>query len=101
MNAVSENRLRKSVLSAEKFFEEVKQHMDLKQYDGKCVRIIDAEGNVFDGICRYDYAEYNEAEWGRNEDCLRIEGFSFFQGDIQSVESLEEHEGPYGRFLDP
>ena len=75
--------------------------MDLKQYDGKCVRIIDAEGNVFDGICRYDYAEYNEAEWGRNEDCLRIEGFSFFQGDIQSVESLEEHEGPYGRFLDP
>lgn len=24
--------------------------MDLKQYDGKCVRIIDAEGNVFDGI---------------------------------------------------
>ena len=75
--------------------------MDLKQYDGKCVRIIDAEGNVFDGICRYDYAEYNEAEWGRNEDCLRIEGFLFFQGDIQSVESLEEHEGPYGRFLDP
>ena len=42
--------------------------MDLRQYDGKCVRIIDAEGNVFDGICRYDYAEYNEAEWGWTAD---------------------------------
>ena len=24
--------------------------MDMKQYDGKCVRIIDISGNVFDGM---------------------------------------------------
>ena len=73
----------------------------LKQYDGQCVRIHDRYGGVFDGICRYNDAEYDRGEWGRNEDGLQIESFLFFQSDIRSVESLEGHDGPYGKFLDP
>ena len=73
----------------------------LKQYDGQCVRITDRYGGVFDGICRYNDAEYDRGEWGRNEEGLQIESFLFFRSDIRSVESLEEHDGPYGRFLDP
>lgn len=73
----------------------------LKQYDGKCVRIHDRYGGVFDGICRYNDAEYDRGEWGRNEEGLQIESFLFFRSDIRSVESLEGHDGPYGKFLDP
>ena len=75
--------------------------MDLKQYDGKCIRIIDISGNVFDGICCYNDEEYNDHEYGRCEEGLKIENFLFFKSDISQIQSLEDHWGPYGRFIDP
>lgn len=75
--------------------------MELSQYDGKCVRITDPNGDVFDGICSYSNEAFCEHEYGRNEECLKIVNFLFFSSDIKSVESLERHAGPYGKFLDP
>lgn len=75
--------------------------MDLSRYDGQCVRVIDDEGNVFDGICTHNSREYCMHEFGRDEECLQIEGFLLFPSYIVSVESLEGNSGPYGRFLDP
>ncbi len=75
--------------------------MNLKKYDGKCVRIIDSSGDAFDGICRYNCAEYGEHEYGRAEESLQIENFLFFERHIKDIQSLDENTGPYGRFLDP
>ena len=55
---------------------------------------------MYDGICSYNSADYNEHEYGRNEDGLQILNLLFYRSDISEVESLEEHEGPYGKFLD-
>ena len=75
--------------------------MRLKQYDGQCVRIDCVDGNVYDGICSYNDKEYNEQEYGRPEECLVMVNFLFFNSDIIAIESLENHTGPYGKFLDP
>ena len=74
---------------------------DLKQYDGQCVRIIDSNGDAFDGICCHNSAEYDEHEYGRSEESLQIENFLFFEGDIQKIQPLDDTNGPYGRFLNP
>ncbi|MBO4351803.1 MAG: hypothetical protein J6A01_12790 [Proteobacteria bacterium] len=75
--------------------------MNLNQFDGKCVRITDIHGDVFDGICSYNNADYDEHEFGIFEESLQIVYVIFYRSDIQSVESLEDHTGPYGKFLDP
>lgn len=74
---------------------------DLKKYDGLCVRIIDSNGDAFDGICCHNSEEYDEHEYGRCEVSLQIENFLFYERDIKEIQSLEENSGPYGRFLDP
>ena len=75
--------------------------MELKKFDGKCVRIIDLSKDAFDGICHHNSAEYDEHEYGRSEESLQIENFLFYERDIKEIQSLEENSGPYGKFLDP
>ena len=75
--------------------------MDIRKYDGQCVRIKDFSGEVFEGICSYNNPEYDEHEFGRNEECLEILSFLFFKSDIDEIESLEGHDGPYGKFSGP
>ena len=74
---------------------------DLSLYDGKCIRIIDSNGDAFDGYAGYNCAEYNEHEYGRCEDSLQIENFQFYRSYITSIQSLEDHTGPYGHFPGP
>ncbi len=74
---------------------------DLKKYDGLCVRIIDSNGDAFDGICCHNSEEYDEHEYGKSEESLQIENFLFFERDIKEIQILEDKSGPYGRFLDP
>ena len=75
--------------------------MNLSQYDGKCVRVILVDGNIIDGICSYNGSEYNEHEFGCAEEGIQFPNLLLYKSDIESIESLEEHTGPYGRFLDP
>ncbi len=75
--------------------------MRFHDYDGLCVRIVDSSGDIFEGICSYNGPEYNEHEFGRSEESLRILNFLFFKSCVRDVESLEGHEGPYGRFSAP
>ena len=74
---------------------------DLKKYDGLCVRIIDSNGDAFDGICYHNSEEYDEHEYGKSEESLQIENFLFFERDIKEIQILEDKSGPYGRFFDP
>ena len=75
--------------------------MELRQLDGRCVRLTDRDGTVFEGVCQYDNAEYCEHAFGRAEDGLELENFLFFRSDLRSAVSLEGRSGPYGRFSAP
>ena len=46
--------------------------------------------NVFEGNCIFNSKEYNEHEYGMNEDSLQILNISFYKSYIKSVEILKE-----------
>ena len=75
--------------------------MRLRQFDNKCVQVTDVWGNVFEGICSYNSRSYNAHEIGPDEDGLQISCFVLTRSDIKEVKSLEDHEGPYGKFTGP
>ena len=75
--------------------------MNLADFDGKCVRIKDVYGNIFDGFCAFYNADYCEHEYARREAMLEVLDTLFFAGDIESVEELTDDGGEYGFFRDP
>ena len=78
-----------------------KEMLDLRDYDGKCVRIVGTDGEVFEGNCEHFSEAYSEHEFGREEDGLQMIDFLFYRNDIKSIRSLEDQEGPYGHFSGP
>lgn len=73
--------------------------MELKQYDGKRVKITDKSGDEYEGIAEYLNEEFCMHEIGREEACLQIVNFMFYKDDIKEIESLEEsgYSAPYGK----
>ncbi len=72
--------------------------MELRDYDEKCVRLTDTLGNVFEGVCCHNSADYNEHEFGVCEDGLQIANFLFYKRDISEIEILEDRHGPHGHY---
>lgn len=75
--------------------------MDLREFNRIRVRIIDRNGDLFEGLSTYNSAEYNLTRFGRSEESLQILSFPFYAGDIRDVESLEGNDGIYGVFSAP
>ena len=75
--------------------------MDIERYDGLHVRITDIFGDVYEGICEYDSVDYCEHEYGIDEDALRFPGLLLRNSIIAEVVSLEDCDGPYGKFSEP
>ena len=75
--------------------------MNLRKFNGQFVRITDVYGNNYDGLCIYNNPDYNEHEFGRRESSLEIASCLFYNSEIKEITSLEDHDGPYGHFLDP
>ena len=71
--------------------------MDLTKYDDRPVRITYKDGELFEGICQYNNAEYCELELGRAEESLEIINFLFYKSDIKKVEIIEMFSAPYGK----
>ena len=72
--------------------------MDLKNFDDKCVRILTASGETYEGIVSYCGHEYVFHEYGCNQEALVLTPMLFYQDDIVSVISLEEVDGPFGHY---
>ena len=72
--------------------------MNLREFDGKCVRIITAWGEVFEGVVSYDDREYALHEYGHDQEALRLTPIVFYKNDILSVISLEDVNGPFGHY---
>ena len=75
--------------------------MELVKYDNKHVRIITVDGEEFEGIGDFNYPDYNMHEYARDEISLDLVCWKFFECDIAEVISLEDHDGPYGKFSGP
>ena len=72
--------------------------MNLNLFDGKCVRILTASGEEYEGTVSYCGREYVFHEYGRDQDALLLTPILFYQEDIARIESLEDVAGPYGHF---
>ena len=72
--------------------------MNLKKYDGKCIKLEDIFGNIYEGNSTYNSEEYNECEYGNAEESLNMFPIMFYKSIIKKIESLENHRGPFGKF---
>ena len=80
------------------FFHPNASLLNIGNYDGKRVRITEANGEVFEGVAAYYNKDYCEHEYGRREPCLQIANFTFFRSDVKAVETLRgQYAAPYGR----
>ena len=70
--------------------------MKLSKYDNKIVKIECTNGEIIEGICCYNSDEYNEHEFGRNEEGIQIENFLFYKSDIKKIKALDSFSGTYG-----
>lgn len=72
--------------------------MDLKKYDGKLVRLKDSNDDIFEGRVVYNSDEYNESEFGRNEECLQMVNLLFYRNDIKEVEEIKNFSSDHSKF---
>ena len=73
----------------------------LRRYDGKCVRINDRYGGVYEGNCERLSPDYCLHEFGRDEEALQIVNFIFYRSYIDTIKILEDNGGPWGAFSAP
>ena len=66
--------------------------MELSAFDDHCVRVTLKTGEVFEGVCQYNSAEYNEIEFGKCEEGLDVANWLFCKSEIQAVERIEDED---------
>lgn len=73
--------------------------INLGNFNGKRIRVIDQNGDDYEGIGEYLNKDYCEHEFGRREPCLQIANFNFFRSDVKDVISLKNtpYSAPFGR----
>lgn len=62
--------------------------MDFSPYDGKMVRITDADGRMFTGIAETQSADYCLHVFNREEEGIEVNGYTFFPSYIRAIEEL-------------
>ena len=72
--------------------------MELKSLDDKCVRLLTASGEEYEGTVSYCGREYVFHEYGSDQEALVLSPMLFYKDDIVSVTSLEEVDGPFGHY---
>ena len=74
------------------------RQMNLKNYDGKYVRITTVSKEDYEGLVSYLNKEYVFHEYGQNEEVLYLTPILFYKNDISDIVSLEDVSGPFGHF---
>lgn len=70
--------------------------MNLEDLDNKRVRIHCIDGNSYEGIANFFSDEYNEMEYGNNEDSIQLLNMIFYKNDITNIELLDKFSNSYG-----
>ena len=63
--------------------------MKLNKYDNKCVKILDYWNHEYEGNCSFNCREYDEHEFGRDEESLQILSYLFYKSNIKKITILE------------
>ncbi len=71
--------------------------MNLIKYDNKLVRIVDVDNNQYEGICSYNNKDFNECEYGIDEESLDIICIKFCKSNIKKVEVINKFSKEYGK----
>ena len=71
-------------------------NMNLIKYDNKLVRVTDLDNKQYEGICSYNNEEFNECEFGTNEESLDITCIKFYKSNIKKVERINDFSNEYG-----
>ena len=66
--------------------------MRLSAFNDQCVRVTLKTGEVFEGACQHNSAEYNEIEYGRREESLDIANWLFYRSEIRQVEPVGDED---------
>ena len=68
----------------------------MEKYDNKKIRIIDIDGDIFEGIGDYYTSEMSDAIYGINEECIKMSNTLFFKPDIKKIEVIDDFTDKYG-----
>ncbi len=60
----------------------------LKDYENRMIRLTDSRGKIFTGKASCLPSEYCQHEYGREEDCIRINGCLVCESDIRQITEL-------------
>lgn len=70
--------------------------MSLIKYDNKLVKLMSVDNKEYEGICYYNNEEFNECEYGINEESLDITCLKFYKSNIKKVEIINKFSEEYG-----
>ncbi len=70
--------------------------MKLAKFDSKIIRIITIDDEIYEGIASYNSQDYDEHEFGRNEESIQIAYCLFYKNDIKKIEVLDNFRDKYG-----
>lgn len=62
--------------------------MNLYQYDGKIVRVIDTQGRAYTGAAVSFPVDYGYHEFNRDEESIKLEDYQLFESDIAEIKKL-------------
>ena len=63
-------------------------NMNLYQYDGKIVRVIDTQGRAYTGAAVSFPVDYGYHEFNRDEESIKLEDYQLFESDIAEIKKL-------------
>ena len=71
--------------------------MKLDKYDNKIIRLETIYGDTFEGIGYFYSKEYNEHEYGVDEDSIVMSHIMSYESQIKSIEEINEFSKSYGK----
>ena len=70
--------------------------MNLKKYDNKKVKIVTIDDLNFEGIASYNNKEFNESEYGNNEESIDLLNYKIYKSTIKKIEEVDNFTDKYG-----
>ena len=70
--------------------------MNLKKYDNKKVKIVTIDDLIFEGIASYNNKEFNESEYGTNEESIDLLNYKLYKSTIKKIEEVDNFTDKYG-----
>ena len=69
----------------------------LDKFDNKIIRLETIYGDTFEGIGYFYGKEYNEHEYGVDEDSIVMSHIMTYESQIKSIEEIKEFSSNYGK----